>query len=160
MFCDQDLFQYLEQVSSQKFCFTWRREFSCQCEDTTIFGFLAFQANRYGFIAFHFLPIHPIYFPKNGYSYVNYFMPSRGYIFGLCWILYFFCNSLHTLNSIDTVYSGHLLFFIPLFCSYSFLLLQIKQFTSVSCSWLLSFLFQSWWSLNLIHLQNINSAGW
>ena len=125
------IFQYLEQVSSQKFFFTWvARSFPVNVKDT-FFAPFPFQADRYGF----YKPFTPLEWPihqfiRDGlfYTSIIVFLFYRRLgslsktIFWSCWILYFSATSLLPWNSIlkytflgSMQYSGRLLFFIPLF---------------------------------------------
>ena len=124
------IFQYLEQVSSQKFFFTWTaRNFPVDVKDTFLVPF-PFQADRYGFYK-PFTPLEwPIHqFVRDGLFYASMmvilFYRRLGSLsktmFWTCWILYFSATSLLPWNSIlkytflgSMQYSGRLLFFIPL----------------------------------------------
>ena len=124
------IFQYLEQVSSQKFFFTWTaRNFPVNVKDTFLVPF-PFQADRYGFYK-PFTPLEwPIHqFVRDGLFYASMmvilFYRRLGSlsktIFWTCWILYFSATSLLPWNSVlkytflgSMQYSGRLLFFIPL----------------------------------------------
>lgn len=124
------IFQYLEQVSSQKFFFTWTaRSFPVNVKDTFSVPF-PFQADRYGFYK-PFTPLEwPIHqFVRDGLFYASMvvilFYRRLGSlsktVFWTCWILYLSATSLLPWNSIlkytflgSMQYSGRLLFFIPL----------------------------------------------
>lgn len=124
------IFQYLEQVSSQKFFFTWTaRNFPVDVKDTFLVPF-PFQADRYGF----YKPFTPLEWPIHQFIRDGLFYASMMVIlfyrrlgslsktmFWTCWILYFSATSLLPWNSIlkytflgSMQYSGRLLFFIPL----------------------------------------------
>ena len=124
------IFQYLEQVSSQKFFFTWvARSFPVNVKDT-FFAPFPFQADRYGFYK-PFTPLEwPIHqFVRDGLFYASMvvilFYRRLGSlsktVFWTCWILYLSATSLLPWHSIlkytflgSMQYSGRLLFFIPL----------------------------------------------
>ena len=124
------IFQYLEQVSSQKFFFTWTaRSFPVNVKDTFSVPF-PFQADRYGFYK-PFTPLEwPIHqFVRDGLFYASMvvilFYRRLGSlsktVFWTCWILYLSATSLLPWHSIlkytflgSMQYSGRLLFFIPL----------------------------------------------
>ena len=124
------IFQYLEQVSSQKFFFPWTaRNFPVDVKNTFLVPF-PFQADRYGFYK-PFTPLEwPIHqFVRDGLFYASMmvilFYRRLGSLsktmFWTCWILYFSATSLLPWNSIlkytflgSMQYSGRLLFFIPL----------------------------------------------
>ena len=152
------IFQYLEQVSSQKFFFTWTaRNFPVDVKDTFLVPF-PFQADRYGFYK-PFTPLEwPIHqFVRDGLFYASMmvilFYRSLGSLsktlFWTCWILYFSATSLLPWNSIlkytflgSMQYSGRLLFFIPLLFLFFLAVTNRNGFLSiVLCILSLSFYF-------------------
>lgn len=91
------IFQYLEQVSSQKFFFTWTaRNFPVNVKDTFLVPF-PFQADRYGF----YKPFTPLEWP------IHQFVRDGLFYASMMVILFY-----RRLGSMQ--YSGRLLFFIPL----------------------------------------------
>lgn len=152
------IFQYLEQVSSQKFFFTWTaRNFPVDVKDTFLVPF-PFQADRYGFYK-PFTPLEwPIHqFVRDGLFYASMmvilFYRRLGSLsktlFWTCWILYFSATSLLPWNSIlkytflgSMQYSGRLLFFIPLLFLFFLAVTNRNGFLSiVLCILSLSFYF-------------------
>lgn len=152
------IFQYLEQVSSQKFFFTWTaRNFPVDVKDTFLVPF-PFQADRYGFYK-PFTPLEwPIHqFVRDGLFYASMmvilFYRRLGSLsktmFWTCWISYFSATSLLPWNSIlkytflgSMQYSGRLLFFIPLLFLFFLAVTNRNGFLSiVLCILSLSFYF-------------------
>lgn len=125
------IFQYLEQVSSQKFLFSWMgRSFPVNVKDTFSVPY-PFQVDRSGF----YKPFTPLEWPihqmiRTGlivftflvlifYRRISKLSKSS---FFVCWLLYFMATSLLPWRSLlkysfmgSIQYSGRLLFFIPLF---------------------------------------------